>query len=166
MITYRYTCEGLSPRQLEGFFVGWPDKPSPETHLRLLENSDEIVLAVDEEKGAVVGFITAITDRVLSAYIPFLEVLPAYQGRGIGSELVRRLLACLEGLYMVDLLCDEPLIAFYQRFGLHKATGAMIRNYKYQAGSGAGSGAGSVAGSVAGSMELHWQSEGLDGRNE
>lgn len=134
MITYRHSSQDITPDQLRGFFEGWPNPPTPETHLRLLEGSDEVVIAIDEDTGAVVGFITAITDRVLSAYIPFLEVLPEYRGRGIGSELVRRMLDRLDGLYMVDLLCDKQLIAFYERFGMRGATGAMLRNYKYQAG--------------------------------
>lgn len=136
MITYRYSTHGITTDQLQGFFVGWPAKPTPKTHLRLLQGSDEVVIAVDDDTGAVVGFITAITDRVLSAYIPFLEVLPGYEGRGIGSELVRRMLARLEGLYMVDLLCDKQLMPFYERLGMRGATGAMLRKHEYQAGAG------------------------------
>jgi ribosomal protein S18 acetylase RimI-like enzyme len=79
MIKYIYTSEGMAPRQIQGFFEGWPDPPSPETHLRLLANSDEVVLAVEDETGNVVGFIAATSDKVLSAYIPFLEVLPEYR---------------------------------------------------------------------------------------
>jgi len=41
MIDYLYGSEGLMPEQIQGFFEGWPDPPSPETHLRLLANSDE-----------------------------------------------------------------------------------------------------------------------------
>lgn len=82
----------------------------------------------------MVGFITAITDGVLSAYIPLLEVLPAYRGRGTGSELLRRLLQKLDHLYMVDLLCDAELQPFYERMGMRPATGMMIRNYAKQSG--------------------------------
>ena len=39
MIEYIYTSEGITPRQVKGFFEGWPDPPSPETHLWLLANS-------------------------------------------------------------------------------------------------------------------------------
>ena len=137
MIRYVYTSEAITPEQLQEFFKGWPDPPSPETHLRLLTNSDEVVLAVDEDSGAVVGFITAISDRVLSAYIPFLEVLPEYRGRGIGRELVRRMLDQLCDLYMVDLLCDPELKPFYVSLGMHPATGMMIRNYERQSGKAA-----------------------------
>lgn len=85
MIRYTDSLEGIAPAQLSGgFFEGWPNPPSPETHLKILKNSDYTMLAIDEETGQVVGFITAISDGTLSAYIPLLEVLPAYRRRGIG----------------------------------------------------------------------------------
>ena len=118
----------------KAFFVGWPNSPSPATHLKLLQTSDEVILAVEESTGAVAGFITAITDQVLSAYIPLLEVLPAYQHRGIGKELVERMLDKLRHLYMVDLLCDPDLQGFYSQFEMIPATGMMMRHYENQAG--------------------------------
>lgn len=124
MVIYRTSLEGITPDALRGgFFVGWPNAPTAETHLRLLQGSDYVVLAYDEESGAVVGFITAISDGVLSAYIPLLEVLPAHQHRGIGAELVRRMLAQLSHLYMVDLPCDPDLQPFYARLALRPSTG-------------------------------------------
>jgi hypothetical protein len=42
---YAETAETLTARQLSGFFVGWPHLPTPETLLRLLEGSDEVVIA-------------------------------------------------------------------------------------------------------------------------
>lgn len=134
MINYTFTTEGISPEQLKGFFDGWPNPPSPETHLRLLKNSDEIVLAIDAETKRIVGFITAITDHVLSAYIPLLEVLPEYRGRGIGSELVDSMLERLGDLYMIDLICDQELQAFYAKRGMVEARGMMMRNYDSQSG--------------------------------
>lgn len=133
-ITFTDSARGIRAENLQGFFVGWANPPSPETHLQLLKNSDHIVLALDNETGNVIGFITAISDGVLSACLPFLEVLPAYQGRGIGRELARRMLEKLHGLYMVDLLCEPELQSFYARFGMRKASGMMIRNYQRQSG--------------------------------
>ena len=134
MIRYRDTTDTVTPEQLAGFFIDWPDPPDPETHLRLLQGSDAVVLAVEEETGQVVGFITAITDGVLSAYIPLLEVLPDWQGQGIGQELVRRMVDRLRNLYMIDLLCDEDLQPFYERLGFQRSQGMMIRNYDRQSG--------------------------------
>ena len=134
MIVYRDTSAGVGPGQLRGFFVGWPNPPGPETHRRLLEGSDAVVLAVDDGSDRVVGFITAISDGVLSAYIPLLEVLPAWQGQGIGQELVRRMVGRLRDLYMIDLLCDEDLQSFYERLGFTRAQGMVVRNYENQSG--------------------------------
>jgi GNAT superfamily N-acetyltransferase len=127
MIAYIDALDGVAPEQLQGFFVGWPNPPSPETHLRLLAGSDAFLLAVDDETGRTVGYITALTDGVLSSFIPLLEVLPDYQGRGIGRELMARMLARLAHLPNVDLLCDPDVEPFYERFGMLHAGGMVLR---------------------------------------
>ncbi|WP_373604601.1 hypothetical protein [Bhargavaea cecembensis] len=71
-IEYRTDTGGITPDMLEGFFVGWPDTPGCGTHLRLLRQSSHVVLAVDSDRRQVAGFITAVSDGVLSAYIPLL----------------------------------------------------------------------------------------------
>ncbi len=136
MINIRYVEDAaeVAPEQLKGFFVGWPNPPSPHMHLRLLHASDHIVLALDESTNDIVGYITALSDGVLCAYISSLEVLPPYQGNGIGSELVRRLLDRLRHLYMIDLICDADVQPFYARLGMRHASGMIIRNYARQSG--------------------------------
>ncbi|MFE6078089.1 GNAT family N-acetyltransferase [Paenibacillus sp. NPDC057886] len=134
-ISYRESLEGIGIDQLGGnFFEGWPNPPSTPTFLKLLEQSYAVELAVDEETGNVVGFIQAISDGVLSAYIPLLEVLPEYQGKGIGTDLIKRMFNRLGDLYMIDLLCDNELQGFYERQGMQKAHGMVIRHYQNQAG--------------------------------
>ena len=131
MLSYTDSVADVTADQLRGgFFVGWPEPPAPEAHLRILQGSSHVVLARDGER--VVGFITAISDGVSAAYIPHLEVLPDYQGQGVGSELVRQMLARLRQLYMVDLVCDDDLEPFYARFGLRRYTAMILRNYDRQ----------------------------------
>jgi GNAT superfamily N-acetyltransferase len=60
--------------------------------------------------------------------------VPDYRGRGIGTELMRRMLDTLRALYMIDLLCDPELQPFYARLGMRPATGMLVRNYDRQAG--------------------------------
>ncbi len=132
MIVYTTSLADLGPDQLHGFFVGWPNPPSPEAHLRILHGSAHVVLALDDETNNVVGFITAISDGVSCAYIPHLEVLPQHQAQGIGSELMRRMLDQLRNLYMIDLLCDPDVQPFYERLGMHRTQGMLIRNYERQ----------------------------------
>lgn len=136
MIRYTESLDGIEPQDLDGFFVGWPSPPSPETHLQLLNGSDHAILAIDETTGRVVGFVTAVSDGFLSAYIPLLEVLPDHQGQGIGSELTTRMLWRLRTLYMVDLRCDEAVQPFYERLGMRRALGMAVRNYERQSGTG------------------------------
>ncbi|MBN3526357.1 GNAT family N-acetyltransferase [Paenibacillus apiarius] len=132
---YKNSLEGISSDMLEGFFVDWPNPPSPQTHLLLLKNSSKVVLAIADNTNQVVGFITAISDGVLSAYIPFLEVLPEYKNKGIGKELVNRMLKELDDIYMIDLCCDDDLVPYYDKFRMTKTNGMILRNYKMQSGS-------------------------------
>ena len=134
MTEYVTTVDGVTREMLSGFFVGWPNPPSPETHLNILRNSRFVVLAIDRETNRVAGFINAVSDGILSAYIPLLEVLPDYQGQKIGTELVKRMLDQCAGLYMVDATCDADLQRFYARCGMDRSTGVMTRNYEAQSG--------------------------------
>lgn len=132
MVYYTDTLADITPDMLGGFFVGWPNPPSPETHLQVLRGSYAVVLAVDG--GRVVGVVNAISDGCLSAFIPLLEVLPERQGEGIGSELMRLMRERLSAFYSIDLLCDSDVQPFYERLGWRKGVGMCIRNYDRSAG--------------------------------
>ena len=135
MIAYVDSVQNLTLDSLAaGFFDGWPDAPSRETHVKLLRQSDFVILAMDESTEKVIGFITAITDGVLSAYIPLLEVLPQYRYQGIGHELTRRMLDQLSDFYMIDLSCDPSLQTFYEQHNMWSAMAMVKRNYDRQSG--------------------------------
>lgn len=131
-VSYLADPSAIAADQLVGFFEGWPNPPSADTHLAILHGSSYVILALDG--ATVAGFITAVSDGVLSAYIPLLEVRADYRHRGIGTALVTRMLSQLSGLYMVDLICDPELHPFYSRIGFDQASGAIVRNYSHQAG--------------------------------
>ncbi len=134
MIRYSTSLDDITADMLSGFFAGWPNPPTPETHFRILQNSRFVVLAIDEDSNRVVGFINAVSDGILSAYLPLLEVLPDHQGHGIGKELVKQMLKQCEGLYMVDTTCDVSLQRFYTQCGMQISTGTMVRRYENQSG--------------------------------
>ena len=92
-----------------------------------LLGSEVAVLAIDDQTGRVVGFATAVGDGALAAFIPFVEVLPAYRARGIGSEMVRRILDRLADRYSIDLVCDPHLVPFYEGLGFVRLTAMSIR---------------------------------------
>jgi len=134
MITYTNDINKFKPNDLEGFFVNWPNPPSNEKHYQLLKQSYSFWVAIDEDNSKVVGYISAVSDGVLSAYIPLLEVIPEYQKRGIGFNLVSKMLESLNDLYMVDLCCDSNLVDYYKKFKMHQTNGMIIRNYQKQSG--------------------------------
>jgi ribosomal protein S18 acetylase RimI-like enzyme len=117
MIEYTDSAAEIAEDALSGFFEGWPNAPTAATHLRLLRSSDHVVLA-----------------GVLSFYIPFLEVLPAYRRGGIGTRLVEMLIDRLRQLYMVDVTCDPNVQPFYERLGMKATSGMILRHYDRQSG--------------------------------
>jgi ribosomal protein S18 acetylase RimI-like enzyme len=128
MISYTDSLEGVTAEMLRGFFHGWNHRPDSETHLRMLQNSDKVVLAIDDRTGNVIGFITAITDKVLTAHIPYVEVIPNYRGQGIGRELTQRMVDKLKDYYLVGLVCGLGLQGFYSSFGMTPAGAMILRN--------------------------------------
>jgi GNAT superfamily N-acetyltransferase len=128
-IEYIESLDELDESMLAGFFEGWASRPSPKTHLRILQGSAHVVLAIDVEARRIVGFINAISDGLNSAFIPLLEVLPEYRGRGIGSQLVKRMLDVLGKYPCIDLCCDPGLQPFYSKLGMTPSVGMLIRNY-------------------------------------
>jgi hypothetical protein len=92
MIIYSDNIENINPDMLKGFFEGWKKFPSPERHFEILKNSDYKFIAIEDGSKKVVGFINAISDNVLTVYIPLLEVLPEYRQ---GASRVNLLKGCL-----------------------------------------------------------------------
>jgi ribosomal protein S18 acetylase RimI-like enzyme len=120
--------DSLQTSELEGFFNGWWAKPNAETFLQTLRGSSHVVLALENQQ--VIGFISAISDGVMFAYISLLEVLPTHQNLGIASELMRQMLVHYKDLYAIDTSCDDELVPFYERFGMARANAMFVRNYK------------------------------------
>ncbi len=129
-ITYTDKIDTLKQDQLRGFFAGWPSHPDPKAHLEILRGSYAVWIALDRNRCA--GFINGLSDGVFYAHIPLLEVLPEYQGQGIGTELVRRMLRTLENMYAVDIVCDESVTPFYEAMGFDRCVGMVKRNFVNQ----------------------------------
>ena len=132
MTPIRYTdkIEDVSPENLTGFFVDWPSHPDPEAHYQILKSSAKVWLALEADR--CVGFCNALTDGVFYAFIPLLEVLPDYRGKGTGSELMTRMVASLQNMYAIDVACDESVASFYEKLGFAKCVGMVKRNYQNQ----------------------------------
>lgn len=128
-IEYRTTLDDISIDDLKDFFVGWKKPLTNKQHYEILKNSEFFVLAYDTENKKVVGFINALSDKIDFAFIPMLEVLPEYQNKGIGSNLLKIMLNLLDDITCIDLTCDPDMQSYYGRFGMIRSHGMVIRKY-------------------------------------
>ena len=88
--------------------------------LRAISKSGLVISAWNGEE--LVGLIRALTDEETVAYIQDILVFPAYHKQGVGSQLMRRMLAELKGIRQIVLMTDQgeaslPLHDWYRSFG-------------------------------------------------
>ena len=67
----------------------------------------------------LIGYVDSVSNGVTDAYIQDLMVHPDYQGKGIGTELMNRMIAILKSqrIFMISVVYDDVLRPFYKRFG-------------------------------------------------
>ncbi|MEK6258666.1 MAG: diaminopimelate epimerase [Planctomycetota bacterium] len=98
---------------------GWSSAEKPQQLLSALLGSHSLVTAWDGER--LVGLGNAITDGHLVVYYPHLLVHPEYQGRGVGTHLVRMLMDRYAGFHQHMLVADGKAIEFYRKCGFERA---------------------------------------------
>ena len=99
--------------------VEWSSANKPNELRGALLNSHSLLTAWDG--GRLVGLGNAISDGHLVVYYPHLLVDPEFQRKGIGSELMRRLMAKYEGFHQHVLIADGRSIGFYEKCGFTRA---------------------------------------------
>lgn len=82
------------------------------------------------EGETLVGFAPAISDGAFNAYVSTVAVLPAYQRRGIGRELIQRLLDGRDHLLFV-LHAVPEVHPFYLRCGFLPASDMLRRDRSF-----------------------------------
>src|SRR5688572_335898 len=97
----------------------WSSADKPELLHKALLASHSLVTAWEDSR--LVGLGNAISDGYLVVYYPHLLVLPEYQGRGIGRELMRGLMARYEGFHQHMLVADGRALDFYRKCGFERA---------------------------------------------
>lgn len=116
-IIYRDTHD-IDLEQLTMLFnaVGWERRTANRVRLaQLVRGSWAVVSAWDGDR--LVGFARAISDGAFNAYLSTVAVLPEYQRRGLGRELIRRLLDGHDHLQFV-LHANESAYPFYLHLDL------------------------------------------------
>jgi ribosomal protein S18 acetylase RimI-like enzyme len=131
MIEYRDGTQDVDLRQIVHLFesVGWHHRTrDPERLAQMVRGSTYGVSALDGD--TLVGFVRAISDGAFNGYVSTIAVLPAYQRRGIGRELIHRL---LEGRDLIQFVlhADPPVHAFYLRCGFRTALDMLRRDRSY-----------------------------------
>jgi len=120
MIDIKSTREIPSKAILDLYRVNqWSAAEKPEALVQGLLNSHTLISAWDKKQ--LVGLGNAISDGHLVVYYPHLLVHPAYQGRGIGPQIMDRMQVVYEGFHMQMLVADGRAIGFYRRMGFMPA---------------------------------------------
>ncbi|MDT9001833.1 GNAT family N-acetyltransferase [Paucibacter sp. APW11] len=103
--------------------TGWgsPHR-NPDDYARALAGSWRVVAAYGSDaagKPRLVGFARLISDGVLHAYVNEMIVHPEAQGQGLGSRLLKELLAIcqLAGITDIQLFSARGKRGFYERHG-------------------------------------------------
>ena len=99
--------------------VGWSSADKPDALHKGLLASHSLVSAWQGE--GLVGLCNAISDGHLVVYFPHLVVRPDYQGRGIGTHLMTRMMARYRGFHQQALIADGRAIEFYKKLGFVRA---------------------------------------------
>lgn len=77
------------------------------------------IAVYDDDK--LIGYVDSVSNCVTDAYIQDLMVHPDYQGKGLGSDLMTKMIAALKEKHIpfISVLYDESLKSFYAQFGFY-----------------------------------------------
>ncbi len=97
----------------------WSAVKEPEMLRAALANSHSLVSAW---KGSdLIGLGNAISDGCLVVYYSHLLVRPDYQGMGVGTEIMKRLMEEYKDFHQHMLVADGRAIEFYRKCGFTRA---------------------------------------------
>jgi len=90
----------------------------------MLENSFLTLGVWDNDR--LIGFARVLNDGVYRALIDDVVVDESYRRKGIGTQIMKHLLARLEHVEEVFLRTGEEMIPFYERFGFAASSGVTM----------------------------------------
>lgn len=124
-VDYRIDFEGVTAKSLQDLFraAGLEGRVG-EKILRAFKNSALVCFAMAD--GRLIGTCRAITDGEYHAFVYDVAVHPEYQGRGIGKELMTRLLSQVR-VWRVMLVADEKVQGFYRQVGFASYDNVMAK---------------------------------------
>ena len=77
------------------------------------------IAVYDEDQ--LVGYVDSVSNGVTDAYIQDLMIHPDYQGKGLGTDLMKKMIDSLKEkhIYIISVVFEENLKPFYDRFGFN-----------------------------------------------
>lgn len=103
--------------------VWWNERTEQDMEKMLSQAS----LAVGAWKNnALIGFARAISDGIFRAYIEDVVIHSSYNRKGIGTQLIDKLLKELSDIDVISLFCEEDLITFYSKNEFKKSKSQFV----------------------------------------
>jgi GNAT superfamily N-acetyltransferase len=109
----------------------WPDRRADLAE-KAARGSLRIALARMGAEGPVIGYCVGVIDRKRNGDIESLFVIDAWRGRGVGTELVGRIVAWMDKRKAVSksvsiAVGNEPAYAFYRRWKFYPRTAVLVQ---------------------------------------
>ena len=107
----------LSPSMLEDLFlsVDWASGHYPDKLSMAIKNSAAVFTAWDGNK--LVGLVNTLDDGIMTAYVHYLLVNPAYQSQGIGKNLIQMVKEKYKDYLRIVLISYDEQVKFYEKCG-------------------------------------------------
>jgi len=118
-----YDIKDFGEDDLKNLFlsVDWSSGYYPQKLVVAMKNSGAVFTAWDDNK--LVGLINSLDDGVMTAYVHYLLINPAYQGKGIGKELIRLISGKYKDYLRIVLVAYDKEIGFYEQCGFESGKG-------------------------------------------
>jgi len=116
----------LEPKEVQRLLkqTGWANRRNISGIEQMLENSFLTIGAWDDDR--LIGFARVLGDGLYRALIDDVVVDESYRGKGIGTEIMKRLISRLDKVEEVFLRTGTEMIPFYEMLGFTLNRGAMM----------------------------------------
>ena len=124
-IDIRYDCLAIDwPKVSETLRRVGMAHHAPEVHRKAFEASHTTVFAYHD--GRLIGFGRAISDGIYQGAVYDVATVPEWQGKGIGTMMLKAILERLEGCNVI-LYAAPGKEGFYRKFGFDRMKTGLAR---------------------------------------